>query len=246
MRARHVVERETRRTFIFSDLSGDVDFRSTDGEAALEVTRFTNPILRRDQAVATNRDHVLELGTAYDWHVTFEGHPKYNELPTRLYPALHALETHRLASWDPSSMYWWAQGVPTLRAAIEQMSTEGVLHARSVASTARPSRLFVYPSGSYSYGGPDAALRVLEDEIALEADHVAKLASAGTSETHLWIWTDFATIGDFRRALDDEETALPSRRAHLEPEVTHLWIMDEPARRGWQWSRESGWLWVSE
>jgi hypothetical protein len=242
--ARQVVERETGQTFEFADLDGDVDYRSPDGQAALEVTRFTNPILRRDHAIAVDRDHVVDLGTAYEWHVTFDGHPRYDGLPARLYPALHAMEVHRLGFWDPSSMYWWAQGVPTLERPIELMRTEGVLHARASVSSLKPSRLFIYSSGAYSYGGPNAALELLDEEIDLEADHQAKIVGAGADEGHLWIWTDLATIGDFRRALDAEVTDLPDRPPRVNSQVTHLWVVDEPTGRGWRWDRQSGWKWV--
>src|SRR5579884_1136227 len=66
-RAADVVSRALGIDLEFSDTAGGVDYRSPDGVVALEVTRLTRSGLRRDMAVAGQSDHVVDLGTGYDW-----------------------------------------------------------------------------------------------------------------------------------------------------------------------------------
>jgi len=53
-RARDAVARGTGLDFIFTDLNGSVDYKTSSDSAALEVTRFTDPLVRRDLDGASN------------------------------------------------------------------------------------------------------------------------------------------------------------------------------------------------
>lgn len=243
--ARRIVESECHVHLEFADLTGGVDYLTLDNSVALEVTRFTDGLLRRDMAVASGADHVTELGTGYDWHVTFDGYPRYDGLAGRLYPPLHVLETHGLEHWDPARMAWWAQRVETLREAVVILAQERVVDAQARLSAQRPTRLFVSTSGGWTYGGPDAALEVLEAAIAADSKHLDKLQEQAAQQRQLWIWTDVATTGSLRRAFSPEEQRLPSRPPDLPSAVTHLWCVDEGHNRGWAWWPDRGWFSVT-
>lgn len=228
-----VVIRETGHPLEFADYSGGIDYRTPDGSVALEVTRFTNHLLRRDMAVARQFDSVVPLGTGHDWWVVFDGHPKYQDLAARLYSPLHTLETHGLLSWEPTAMAWWAQDVPTLRDAVSALAAERVAQAQAEVPREHPSRLFSSSSGGWEYRGPDSALELLEGYVEADGKHLKKLGASGAPERHLWEWTDTATTGDFRRMYEDAR--LPTRAPTLPAEVTHLWVADEAHRLGIRW-----------
>jgi hypothetical protein len=245
LRARDVVEAWLGVEFTFTDLGGGVDYTAADGQTVLEVTRYTNPLVRRDMAVARGQDHVLQLGTGYDWWVTFDGYPRYDGLASRLYEPLLQLEIHGLEQYDHSRMGWWLEGAPGLRGPARVLRNERVLHAQARVGAERPTRLFVMSSGGWAYGGPDAALGLLEQFVASDLVHLRKLGDTRAPSRHLWLWTDFGTAGDFRRAFDPEEGRLPTRAPVLPDAVTDLWCVDEVHGRGWLWSASTSWAWVS-
>lgn len=232
-----VVTRETGHPLEFADYTGGVDYTTPDGTVVLEVTRFTNHLLRRDMAVATRFDSVVPLGTGHDWWVVFEGHPRYQDLAARLYQALNTLETHGLHRWEPTAMLWWARDVPTLRDAVTALVAEKVSQAQAEVAREQPSRLFSSSSGGWVYSGPDAALELLDRYVRADGKHLKKLGASGATERHLWEWTDTATNGSFRRIYKDDR--LPTRPPVLPAEVTHLWVADEVHRIGICWDGQS-------
>jgi hypothetical protein len=244
-RARDAVARGTGLDFIFTDLNGSVDYTTSSDSAALEVTRFTDPLVRRDLDVASKCDHVIPLGTSFDWWVTFDGHPKYDGLASRLYAPLVALETHGLRDYDHAAMNWWMDATPTLRNSARQFRREGVGHAQALHRGANPTELFVSSSGGWTYGGPDAALEMLESKVSSDDGHLRKLKATGAPSRHLWIWTDSATQGGLRSAFEVGEQRLPTRAPTFPEALTDLWCVDEFFCRGWRWSRSTGWTWVS-
>lgn len=240
--ARSIVVGETGLTLCFADLAGGVDYRSPDGHAILEVTRFTSPRLRQDYAKAGNSDHVRPLGTGYDWLVTFDGYPRYDNIEQRLFRPLQALEAHGLREWHRDEMTWWMSNVPTLTDTTAALTAENVRVARSSVRSADVSKLMIMSSSGWTYGGPDTALPLLEDFIRLDAKHAAKLAvEVDADERHLWVWTDAATEMAFRRALSNDEDRLPSSAPSMPAGVTHLWCVDDFYLRGWTWSAGYGW-----
>ena len=244
-RARDAVARETGLDFIFTDLNGSVDYTTTDSRAALEVTRFTDPLVRRDLDVASKHDHVLPLGTSFDWWVTFDGHPKHEGLAIRLRDPLVALETHGLCEYDHAAMNWWMDTTPTLRSSARELRRERAGHAQALHRGANPTQLFVSSSGGWTYGGPDAALEMLESKVFSDDGHLQKLKATGAPSRHLWIWTDFATEGGLRRAFEVGEQRLPTRAPNFPEALTDLWCVDEFSCRGWHWSRSTEWIWVN-
>lgn len=60
------------------------------------MTPYTDGRLRADMAVAGDAERVTPLGTGMDWMVTYDGYPRYDGLPARMYAPLHTLETHGL------------------------------------------------------------------------------------------------------------------------------------------------------
>ena len=242
-RARDVVAHLTGHDLQFTDLRGGIDYAVRDMSVALEVTRFTERRVRRDMSEAARNDHMLDLGTSYDWRVTFDGFPKYNNLVVRLYAPLLRLENHELERYS-RSQDWWMRHVPTLKEATSCLLAQGVLHARATVPDKWPSRLFISPSQGWVYGGPDAALELLESAIGRDTNHIQKLGVTEAIERHLWYWTDMATPDDFRRALAIDG-GLPSRAPKLPAEVTHLWCVDISYSRGWRWAPSSGWAWMT-
>jgi hypothetical protein len=75
-RARDAVLGQLSLEFTFTDLTGGVDYETDDGQAVQEVTRYTNPQLRGDMDVAAKQEHVLPLGTNFDWWVTSTATPR--------------------------------------------------------------------------------------------------------------------------------------------------------------------------
>lgn len=244
-RASRSVAKGTGIQLDFADLSGGVDYRSVDSDMVLEVTRFTNPLIRRGMVESARQDHAVPLGTGYDWWVTFQDFPRFNGIVSRLYPALLTLEHHDLNRCHPGGIAWWARHVPTLSDAVDLMVQEGILYTEASAPQERPSRLFISSSASWKYSGVDAALALLEEAVAADIKHVTKIQKEGVSERHLWLWTDRATSKDFRRALSPGETQLPSRPPVLPEGLTHLWCADDEYARGWMWDPRGAWRWIT-
>ncbi len=76
-------------------------YKTAHGTVGLEVTRFTNHLLWRDRAVATQFDCVLPLGTGHDWWVVFDGQPQYQDLAARLYQALNTMDRMACSAGSP-------------------------------------------------------------------------------------------------------------------------------------------------
>lgn len=244
-RARDAVARETGLDLVFTDLNGSVDYLARDIGAALEVTRFTNPLIRRDLDVVSKRDHELPLGTSFDWWVTFDGHPKYDGLNIRLHKPLTALESHGLRQYDHAAMNWWMETTPTLGESAHQLRRERVAHAQALHRGSNPTQLLVSSSGGWIYGGPDAALGILEDRVSSDAGHLQKLEATEAPSRHLWVWTDFATEESLRHAFEPAQERLPNRAPKFPQAVTDFWCVDEFYGRGWRWSPSTGWTWVN-
>jgi hypothetical protein len=224
--------------FEFTDLTGNVDYTSRDGSTSLEVTRYTNKQLKVDLVAAQRADFVLPLGGGHHWIVTFAGYPVFKGLVQRLYPALQGLETHGLVQYT-DQMDWWLEHVPTLQDEIARLNRERVIDAQSQVPREEVANLVIMTTGEWTYGGPNAALELLEARVALDRNHSEKLGRQPTRRRHLWAWVDDQTDRGLARALGSEENRLPSRSPELPPEVDQIWVVDEVSGRGWLWDGTS-------
>ena len=86
----------------------------------------------------------------------------------------------------------------------------------------------------------------------------SRLSESGADQRHLFVWIDGATPFAIERALshggegwvrDDEDSGavtddafgLPAQDPHLDPAISHLWVVHERSARGWLWSADLGW-----
>jgi hypothetical protein len=242
------VGRETQVDFAFSGGLGGIDYEAECdlGRVVLEVTRFTQPQLLRDWDAAAREEEARPLRTGMSWLVTFQGYPHYSQLETRIDPALRDLETHGLYRFYRPDMEWWLHHVPTLAEALAILTEEHVVDARALDPSPEDagSKLYVSPSGSWSFGGADSALAVLEAYLTQEERHLLKLLAEPASRTHLLVWCDDATPKELARALEDDRWVgqLPTRGPDLPQGVTDLWILHETTGHGWHWSVADGWV----
>jgi hypothetical protein len=87
----------------------------------------------------------------------------------------------------------------------------------------------------------------VEAYVAARLDNLAKLDAAGTSERHLFVWTDSDTPIEIAapftstQATEWAHFGLPDRPPILPHEVTHLWVVHYGAGRGWLWGPVDGW-----
>ena len=232
---------------VFNGHLGGIDYvGSRDSlRVVLEVTRFTSSGTQGDWNAAAKFDEPQQIATHKSWWVTFDGYPRYTNLGKRMGPALRDLEFHGLTHYYRPDMEWWLIQVRSLRDVVGLLNSEKVMQAR-VFLTKDPSaapRLFISPTGSWTYGGSDEAIAVLETYLKDEHKHLAKTAAEPADERHLFIWSDSATPNEYARAFAEEEhwRALPSKPPYLPHGIAHLWLVHEPIGRGWHWALANGW-----
>ncbi len=235
-----------------ADQNGGVDYLSTDGRHAVEVTRVTDGRKRagRDALTKSRQTErpVAELQTC--WLVIApDTQPRLKDFRQLVRSAVVELEqsgerffvrgsaaTHVLAQGPLSRVY-----EALLYAGVERASA--ALNHSHVRHT---HKLFVSLGSGGSSSGSDEALGLLSVELNRREDNPRKLRESGAAYRHLFVWLDGDTRLDISRPLSHEppswsdgQFGLPSTAPAVDHAISHLWVVHQGSRNGWLWDGSS-------
>lgn len=250
--AKQIVEGVLGITLEHADKYGGVDYLSTDGRIAVEVTRVTDgrKIAGRGALRASRETGVPEGELVNCWLVfASETQAGLKTFVQRVHPLLLQLEATGKHSFDDHSAAIHVLERGPLSDVYRSMLTAGVQRASAVPHRADPPhvhRMITSLGGGGSAGGSDAAVALLVDELHKKTDNPAKLSKSGAEQRHLFVWLDDDTRFDISRPLSrdtpswsDGAFGLPSVVPLIDPAVTHLWVVHERSRLGWLWDGDT-------
>lgn len=253
--AKNVLQSQTAYRVEHADHFGGVDYRSSDGSVAMEVTTVTSEGLK---ASATRRGALLNTKTAMPtagvcWWVTVdERHPRLKGLEARVVNALDVLEAGGVKQFWSRSAHTALIGNLDRQIAETTLLRERVEHAEqtpemcSHEEAVHEHGVHWSTSGSYVASGSDAALLEIEGTLNDKPDNYRKLAESGAETTVLFAWVDQDTEGSITRPLRDgvadnwDHFGLPTRAPELNESVDELWVVHRQTRRGWRYTAD-GW-----
>lgn len=232
--------------------AGDVDYRSTDGRHAVEVTRVTDGRRRagRDALDASRATGTPPGVLQTCWLVMFpDTQYGLKTFLQRVHSALVRLEltgelsfkrqhaaahVRREGPGDPLSVIYQQ----LLEAGVEHASRLPD-HAESHTHRVRPS-----PGSGGASSSSDQALDLLTDELSKKTDNPKKLKASGAEHRHLFVWLDDDTRFAIARPLShaapwNEGFGLPSTPPVLDPAITHLWVVHQASGLGWLWDGQA-------
>ena len=267
--AKAIIERELGVALEHADKNGGADYRSLEGASptiAVEVTRVTDEDVRKGMDAWRKADRSKVSGSSLKgcWLIfTAETTPGLKTYRQRLHPLIVQLEEAGIDSFDdiPAQIRAIEGGEHAelfrklLQMRVERASTRP--HEKEV-SPDHVHRVIVSVGGGGSATDSDDAVALLTDVLALKSDNAKKLSESGADQRHLFVWIDGATPFAIERALshggegwvrDDEDSGavtddafgLPAQDPHLDPAISHLWVVHERSARGWLWSADLGW-----
>ena len=249
--AKRIVETMLGVELDHADGNGGVDYRSSDKQLVLEVTRVTDGLKKSTRhAGRVSRDAAspdVELQNCWLVFVsdTQPGMKTIRQVLPPLFAQLEAVgETH--FDRQQAAVHAHAQG--PLRDVVDMLVAAGVErasgHAHDGGSQHRHRVIVSLGSGGTASGSDDSA-QLLIAALAEKTDNVAKLAESDAPERHLFVWIDDDTRFDIARPLSRVETSgptagfgVPSIPPVLDPAITHLWVVHEDSRLGWLWNGE--------
>ncbi len=242
--AKRIVAKTLGITLDHADKHGGVDYRSTDGLHAVEVTRVTDGRVRAGRhALAASRETgapVRELRTC--WVMSAPATQKQlNTFRQRVHPALVELELTGETSFEARRA-----AAHDHRGGRSSHIYQPLLDAGVQWASARPSHTHragthrVIPtlgSGGTVSDDTDEALDLLTEALSRKPDNEKKLGASGTEHRHLFVWVDDDTRYDIARPLSREGNERegfgpPSRPPSLDPVITRLWVVHQESRLG--------------
>jgi hypothetical protein len=246
--AKAIVEKTLKIELEHADKEGGVDYRSTDGRHAVEVTRITDGRRRagRDALNVSRRTDTPEGELQTCWIAfapdTQRGLKTFQQT---VHPALVELELN--GEWfferQAAAVHVIQQGPLSL--IYQPLLAAGVERASAVPNHAhrRHTHKVVTALGSGgSSSGSDEALGLLTDALGKKNDNPKKLKASGAEQRHLFVWLDDDTRFDIARPLCREAPAwrddgfgTPAKPPVLDPAITHLWVVHQESRFGWLW-----------
>lgn len=252
--ARIIVEKIYRTSLELNDFNGEADyiFTTDDGASVLEVTSYW----MRDYFEASLEENQNDLffTTPYlnqNWMIAFDGYPTQKHVKDHLLMHIRELEHHHIFTFDWTFNEWWMRNVPTLEKSLNALKEFKVISARVVSRDIyldldQSERLvWLMPSMSYSYGGTNGALEVIELIVKANLRDQQKLCENSAPNKHYWIWINEHTHPSILEAFKGESFRhLPERNPRFPEAVTHFWIVQQDANTGWHFNPQSGWATV--
>jgi len=252
LEARKIVEEVLGLELKHTDKEGGVDYRSTDGRHAIEVTRVTDGRKRagRDALCASRGRGNLEGELQTCWVVFAPATQRRpNTFLQTVHPALVELELagESFFASQPAAVHVLKQG--PLSPVYRSLLDAGVKRASAMPNHAhrRYTHQVLPTLGSGgSSSDSDEALDLLTRDLGGKTDNAKKLSASGAEWRHLFVWLDDDTRFDIARPLSrdapswrDEGFGLPSTPPTLDPAITDLWVVHQRSRLGWLWHDET-------
>ena len=247
--AKRIVQAALGVEFEHADKAGGVDYRSADGQLALEVTRVTDEIRKSTaDAERKSRDATrpnVELQSCW-LVIVSDTQPRMKTIRQVLPPLLAQLEAAGETHFDHAALHPPTQ--EPLAGIVRELLCVGVERASGCPHDGGPQHrhgVILSPGSGGSASGSDEAAQLLIAALAARTDNLTKLARSGARERHLFVWIDDDTRFDIARPLSratptgsDDSFGPPSNPPMLDPAITHLWVVHEASRLGWLWDGE--------
>lgn len=239
--AREIVEGHLQVTLEFADISGQVDYLSSDkknSKIALEVTTFTNSESWQLFKMGDEGKYLIESHFLHqNWLINVKGVPNFLKLNRELLPRLADLEIHQLSELRTSTQGWWLEKVPTLKNLFSAIHSNKVEYISSRIGSFKdqkdndPRLIAITSSENWIFEGVNSSLELIEDFLQSNSNDRRKLQATGFSNRHIFIWIDRFSRREIREIFDKVIIELPTRTAELPEEITHLWIADDVTRK---------------
>lgn len=250
--AKQIVERRLGIQLDHADLHGGVDYLTSDGTVAVEVTAVTDGEkygARKALRQSMNKE-APAVALQGCWLVfTGDAQARMKTFKQRVQPAIADLElagetgffgqraaVHVLAQGSLSHIYR-----TLLDAGVQRASQE--LHEVGPDDPGHVHKLIVLMGSGGSVSGSDEALVRLVEKLRKKPDNPKKLRESNAEQRHLFVWVNFDTGFNIARPLQHKapswaggEWGPPSVNPQLDPAITHLWVVHEDSRRGWLWN----------
>jgi hypothetical protein len=251
--AKQIVERVLGIQLEHADTHGGVDYMSTDGIVALEVTAVTDGEKQGARA-ALSRSEAKGSPTRLQgcWLVfASDTQTRMKTFVQRVQPAIAALEfagetvfddqhaaVHVIERGDFSHIYR-----PLLEAGVERATH--VPHRNRPEDPDHVHRILPSTGSGGSVSGSDESLDRLMNVLNEKSDNPAKLRASGAEQRHLFVWLNDDTSYNIARPLSreapswaDEGWGLPTIEPPLDPAITQLWVVHARSLLGWLWDGE--------
>lgn len=246
--ARRIVEEVAGLALEHADRNGGVDYVSTDGRHAVEVTRITDGRKRAGrEALAVSREAGMPDGDLQTcWFVFIpETQQNLKAFLQSVHPPLVELELAGETFFERERAgIHIIQGGP-LSHIYRPLLAAGVERASAVPNHAHRNhehRVITSLGSGGSFRGSDQALDLLINLLSMKEDNPKKLRASGAEYRHLFVWLDDDTRLDIARPLsheapssDDGRFGKPTTSPALNPAITHLWVVHQRSRMGWMW-----------
>jgi hypothetical protein len=246
--AKQIVEMRLDIELEHADKTGGVDYKTTEGQVAVEVTRVTDgrkeegrkALRKPDQTRAFERD-LLNCWLVFASDTQF-GLKTFRQ---RVRPWLTELEGAGQGTFRYQRTRGLIRVQHPLAVVYRHLLLAGVERASVVPHRYDPlhhHRVIVSLGSGGSVMGSDDAVTLLSKTLGEKTDNPKKLAASGAEQRHLFVWLDDDTPFGIARPLsrpssssENNAFGLPVSAPELDPEITHLWVVHERSRRGWFW-----------
>lgn len=252
--AKQIVERVMGIQLEHADTHGGVDYMSTDGTVALEVTAVTDgekqsarDALSRSKAKGSPTTKLQGCWLVF----VSDTQPGMKTFMQRVPPAIAELEfvgetyfddqraaAHVIEKGELSRIYR-----PLLDAGVERAVYQP--HPDRPEDPDHVHRIWTSTGSGGSVSGSDESLDRLMEELNEKPDNPTKLLASGAEQRHLFVWLNDDTWYNIARPLSrespswaDDGWGLPTTKPQLDPTITHLWVVHDRSRLGWLWDGE--------
>ncbi|MFF5794507.1 hypothetical protein ACFY5D_20890 [Paeniglutamicibacter sp. NPDC012692] len=252
--AKQIVERVMGIQLEHADTHGGVDYLSTDGTAALEVTAVTEGDRKSSRGALLKSKAKGSPTTRLQgcWFVfVADTQLGMKSFVQRVQLAIAELEfagetyfdqrrarAHVVNKGELSHVY-----LPLLDAGVERAIP--FPHSKSPEEPDHVHRISVSAGSGGSVSGIDESLDLLMKALNKKTDNPLKLRASGAQNGHLFVWLDDDTWYNIVRPLSREKTSwvdegwgLPTTKPQLDPAITYLWVVHDESRLGWLWDGE--------
>lgn len=251
-RAKRLVEKVMHIQLQHHDTHGGVDYLSSDGSVALEVTAVTDgekngtwKALKKSEAKGAPNAKLQGCWIIF----VADDQAEMRTFVQRVQPAIVDLELAGESYFDQqrAAVHTIERGPlatiyrPLLEAGVQRASH--VPHGTRQDDPDHEHRLVTSAGSGGSASGSDEAIDLLLDELGSKTDNAQKLGVSAAGQRHLFVWVNDNTAFGIQRPLSHKSSSgtdhfwgLPSSAPELDSAITDLWVVHERSGSGWLWN----------
>lgn len=257
--AKHIVERIMAIQLEHFDTHGGVDYISTDGTIAVEVTTVTDGAIKAARSAlskAKAKDSPRTLQGCW-WVFASDTAKAMKVFRSRVRAAIAELEVAGRTSFDRRSAARDLKEdadlshvfLPLMEAGVEKAVRFPCVKLEGAPQHIHRIRDSTGHGGGATLGSSESIDQLLK-ELNTKTDNPTKLLASGATQRHLFVWVDDDTDYGIVRPLTHEsssgateEWGLPTLRPDLDPAIAYLWVVHATSRLGWLWDGKE-WRWL--